>query len=538
MKIGVINTGGTISCVGNPLAPMTSTQFKAACQSHLDPILKQKFADLELDYVTDLAFPESESGMLDSTNLQPSDWCLIARHILERYDTVDGWIVLHGTDTMDYSGTALAMLLSRVSADGTVLAQLSKPVILTGSQVPLFHSPTPGVISGMTFNSDAFQNVCGAVAAAQTGLAGVSVFFDSQLMRGSRVVKADASQFRGFSSPNFPVVGQYGITLGLNADLAPLPPVSSAVSLDDEAARAETLAQLQAITSNINKAPVITLGAFPAWYDAAQGKALLADMIRACVAQGIGGLVLQAYGAGNFPSGNARHPDQGAIYKALEEANRAGVVVVDNTQVLQGAVDYNTYAAGAWLPAIGALNPVDMTVMASLAKLTVLLAARDANGWSLDDVKYLMQIPLVGEMADIARLDSRSNAVLLPGQSLTTFNGSASLVNDPMLGPQLRDSSGKTLWSMLGSMLNENEKAALPGRLQMRDDGNLVFYSRNNQPLWQSQTGGTEGASSQLRLGQPDENTVCLSIYDYNHRQTLWSKTFLLPSDRYQDSKM
>ncbi|MVA82560.1 asparaginase, partial [Agrobacterium vitis] len=112
MKIGVINTGGTISCVGNPLAPMTSAQFKAACQSHLDPILKQKFADLVLDYVTDLAFPESESGMLDSTNLHPSDWCLIARHILERYDTVDGWIVLHGTDTMDYSGTALAMLLA------------------------------------------------------------------------------------------------------------------------------------------------------------------------------------------------------------------------------------------------------------------------------------------------------------------------------------------------------------------------------------------------------------------------------------------
>jgi L-asparaginase len=522
LKIAVINTGGTISCVGNPLAPMTSADFKAACQIHLDPIIQQKFPGLTLDYVTDLAFPESASGMLDSTNLQPSDWCLIARYILEHYTEADGWVVLHGTDTLDFSGTALSLLLSRFGADGTVLAQLSKPVILTGSQVPLFHAPTPGHISGITFHTDAFQNVCGAVAVAQCGIPAVSVFFDNQLMRASRVVKDNTSQFRAFASPNFPVLGQYGITLTIAPDHLPPVPVSERVSLDHPDTRAEALAQLEAIASTINDRPVLRLSASPSSYNPEQGTAFLADIIQASVSKGIGGLVLESYGAGNFPSGNANISQEGAIYRALDAANKAGVVVVDNTQVAHGAVDYNAYAAGAWLPAIGALNPVDMTPMASLAKLTILLAAQKANGWSLDDIKFLMQTPLVGEMADLARLDSRSRSTLLPGQSLTTFNGSAQLLNDPEHGPVLKNSDGQVLWTML----ENGSHHAMPGQLRMLDNGNLVFYSRNNQLLWASNTDSGMGESSQLRLRQaPDGKEISLSVYCYAQQTTLWCKS-------------
>src|SRR5436853_2145044 len=107
MKVAVINTGGTISCVGNPLAPMTAAQFAAACTSILNPILAQQFPSLSIDYVTDLPFPESKSKTLDSTNLQPTDWCLIASYILRHYPAYDGWVVLHGTDSMDFTGTAL-----------------------------------------------------------------------------------------------------------------------------------------------------------------------------------------------------------------------------------------------------------------------------------------------------------------------------------------------------------------------------------------------------------------------------------------------
>jgi L-asparaginase len=525
LKIAVINTGGTISCVGNPLSPMTSAEFKAACQTHLDPIIQQKFPGISLDYVTDLAFPESSSGMLDSTNLQPTDWCLIARYILEHYTEADGWIVLHGTDTLDFSGTALSMLLGRFDADGTVTAQLSKPVILTGSQVPLFQSPEPGKISGITFHTDAFENVCGAVAVARVGIPAVSVFFDNELMRASRVVKANTSQFRAFASPNFPTLGQYGITLALSPEYMPPVPASDTISLDHPTTRAETLAQLDAITSAINDRPVMQFNAVPAVYNPANSTAFLANIIRASTAQGIGGLVLESYGAGNFPSGNANTPEEGAIYQALNEASKAGVVIVDNTHVQQGAVDYNAYAAGAWLPKIGALNPVDMTPMASLAKLTVLLAAQKANGWSLDDVKFLMQTPLVGEMADLSRLDSRVNATLLPGQTLSTVNGSATLLNDLALGPVLKNSKGEILWSMLA----DAEKHAMPGQLRMRDNGNLVFYSRNNQPLWASNTDDGDGAPSQLRLRQAaNAASVRLSIVNCASRQSLWEKTVQL----------
>jgi L-asparaginase len=518
LKIAVINTGGTISCVGNPLAPMTSAEFKAACQTHLDPIIRQRFPDLVLDYITDLAFPESASGMLDSTNLQPTDWCLIARYILEHYTEADGWIVLHGTDTLDFSGTALPMLLSRFDADGTVTAQLSKPVVLTGSQVPLFHSPEPGKISGVSFHTDAFENVCGAIAVARVGIPTVSVFFDNQWMRSSRVVKANTSQFRAFASPNFPNLGQYGITLSLSPEYMPPGPVSETVSLDHPATRAATLAQLESVTRVINLRPVMQLNAFPAGYNPANSTAFLANIIRASSAQGIGGLVLESYGAGNFPSGNANTPENGAIYQALKNVNDAGVVIVDNTHVQQGAVDYNAYAAGAWLPTIGALNPVDMTPMASLAKLTVLLAAQEANGWSLDDVKFLMQTPLVGEMADLARLDSRVNATLLPGQSLSTFNGSATLVNDPELGPLLKNSKGEVLWSML----SDTDNSAMPGQLRMSDTGNLIFHNRNNQRLWSSDTNRGDGIAAQLRLRQTG-NDICLSVYSLTDQTPLWS---------------
>jgi len=85
MNIWVINTGGTISCAGTTLSPMTAVQFAEACKELLNPILNQQFPDIQITYVTNLPFPESQTGTLDSTNLQPTDWCLIAAYILNNY---------------------------------------------------------------------------------------------------------------------------------------------------------------------------------------------------------------------------------------------------------------------------------------------------------------------------------------------------------------------------------------------------------------------------------------------------------------------
>ncbi|MFB9910813.1 asparaginase domain-containing protein [Rhizobium paknamense] len=513
----IINTGGTISCVGTPLAPMTARAFADAFRQLVEPALLQAFPDLTLSYATDLTFPQSATGMLDSTNLQPTDWCLMAEHILTHYEDVDGWVVLHGTDTMQASGMALPLLLSRFAPDGTRLAGLSKPVILTGSQAPLFYAPSTDSPQALNFNTDAFQNVCGAIAAAQSGIPDVCVFFDSLLFRGSRVVKTDTGQFRGFDAPNNGPLGRHGIRFTLDARVLPPAPVSRTASLDDRAARAATAAQLVAIRNALPALRVAELSAFPAPYHPEQGTALLADLINGFVAQGVRGLVLRSYGAGNFPSGHPRTPEEGAIYKALSAANEAGVIIMDNTQVQHGAVDYNAYAAGAWLPGIGALNPVDMTPSASLAKLTVLLAAAEANGWRLADVKFLMQLPLVGEMADLSRLDNRGNAMLAPGQSLSTFNGAARLTNHPEKGPLLTDNNGQVVWAMLET----TKDTELPGTLRVEADGNLVFMSRNNDLLWASNTAVAGRAPSQLRLTASTEG-ILLELYDYAALKRTW----------------
>ena len=230
-------------------------------------------------------------------------------------------------------------------------------------------------------------------------------------------------------------------------------------------------------------------------------------------------MILESYGEGNFPSGNPDTPSKGAAYQALASANTNGIVIVDCTQVIEGVVNDNAYAAGAWLPAVGALNPADMTPMAALAKLMILLtsAGYANNNWSLGVVKTLFQLNLLGEMMNVSRLDSRTNSVLLPGQSLTALDGSATLTNDPVNGPVLRNSLGTVLWSAVASPSADQ----MPGQLIMQNDGNLVFYSRYNSAMWATNTGVPDGASSMLVLGgSTSGNSLTLTVYDYSRNIT------------------
>lgn len=525
LSIAVINTGGTISCTGNPLAPMSAQQFATASQNLLTPILQQQFPGLCVTYITDLPFPESSSHTLDSTNLQPTDWCLIAGYILSHYTTYDGWVVLHGTDSMDFTGTALPFLLSVFSAEGYPVAALSKPVVITGSQVPMYYQDPATKALSLNFNTDAFQNFCGAIASAQTGIPEVCVYFDAKLMRGSRVLKTNASEFSAFSSPNYPALGEYGINLSIARNHVRPPPVSRAISLDTPATCAAASAQLAFLHANIDRFPVMQLSAFPAWYrfddKAKTCSGLLANLIDAVVAAGIKGLVLESYGEGNFPSGNPDNPPGGATYQALARANASGVAIVNCTQVLRGVVNDSAYAAGAWLPAVGALSPADMTPMAALAKLMILLTAAGYHGWSSDTVATLTQLDLLGEMLSASRLDSRINSTLLSGQSLSSLDGSATLSNDPERGPVLFDSkTGAVLWRALP----QPDPSTLPGRFIMQNDGNLVFYSRDNAALWASNTGNASGASSTLALaGSASNDTLRVTVFDYSREKTTFT---------------
>lgn len=531
MKIAIINTGGTISCTGNPLAPMTASQFAAASQSILNPIIEQQYPKLTLEYLTDLQFPESSSHTLDSTNLQPTDWCLLATYILQHYEQYDALLVLHGTDSMAFTGAALPFLLTRFSKHGIATAVLSKPIIITGSQVPMFYQNADDSLS-LNNNTDAFQNFCGAIAAAQTGIPEVCIYFNYQLFRANRVLKTNASQFNAFSSPNYPILANGGITFSIiNSNVLP-PPVNEQVSLDCQATRNDVLAQLAYIQAHINLFPVMQFNAFPAFYNYQGGAetGLIAQLLNACLATGIKGLILESYGEGNFPSGCPNSVESGSIYLALQNAQAQNIIVVDCTQVISGTVNNNAYAAGAWLPKVGALNPADMTAVAALAKLMILLSSAGyaKNNWSLPTIKQLFQQNLLGEMLSVNRLDSRTNNELLPTQKLTTLDGSAALVNDPELGIvlyDLTDTEPKELWTAL----KHPKTSDMPARLIMQNDGNLVLYSRGNSPLWASNTGNPNGASSILSLDGSCNSQLSLQLYNYSTNtvsKVLWKSHF------------
>lgn len=511
MRICVVNTGGTISCVGDPLAPMGAAEFAEASKRILDPVVKGALPEVCLSYETSLTFPESSTGTLDSTNLQPSDWCLLAEWILENYEQYDAFIVLHGTDSMDYTGAALPLLLNVFDRNGFGRAVLSKPVILTGSQLPMYQQVGADLL--LNFDSDAFQNFCGAVSVACLRAPEVGVYFDAELMRGSRVVKVNASGFRAFESPNYPPLATVGINVTQSPDEVLPGPVSASVSLDDPDARALAQQQLAGIRAAVDETLVMPFSAWPAPYSPSQGQAAIANLLTACLAQGVRGLVLQSYGEGNFPSGDPDEPSSGAIYQALAQATASEVLLVDSTQVLAGVVNDTAYASGSWLAQVGALGSYDMTAIASTVKATLVLAAQAGNAWSFADVQRLMQTNLAGEMLSVDRVDSRiDGGQLRPGAVITSLDGSATLENSPEAGPQLLDSTGTVLWS----------PGEGPGRLTMQDDGNLVLYSSGNVPLWASNTGVPTGASSVLWLsGSADAGTLALRVYDYCHGQTL-----------------
>lgn len=485
MKLAVINTGGTISCTGDPLTPMSAVPFAQASREIVEPALVQEFPDLEIDYVTNLRFPESSSGTLDSTNLQPTDWCQLSKRILDDYDHYDGWVILHGTDSMAYTGGALPFLLSAFDKHGNATIALDKPVIITGSQVPLFEQATPTSPLTLRYNTDAFQNVCAAVAAARTGIPEVGVAFRGRIFRGPRVIKSNASEDDAFSSPNFPPLAQVGINFQLNTPVVLPGPVCDDVALSNPKVRLRAKERLTYISEHVDGRPVVPLPAFPASFSADGSSAYLAKIIDAIVSTGAKGIVLESYGEGNFPSGDPDTPELGAVARSLKAATNAGLVVVDATQVEAGTVNATAYASGAWLPWAGAIGIGDMTAIAAFTKATVLLAEQgwSGNDWDMQTVRDLVRQSLVGERVVTDRIGSAGRTRLLPGESLESLDESAKLTNTPEGGPVLRGADGKILWKALAETPGN-----LPGNL-VADGGSVRFIGRDGASMWNAGDG-------------------------------------------------
>ncbi|NEO20604.1 MULTISPECIES: asparaginase [unclassified Moorena] len=516
MNIGILYTGGTIGSVQGPdgLYPLDTVGFQKAFDENILPIIQSQYPDCTIGYI-DIGFGPNNST-LDSTNLQPQDWCTIAIAILEAYDSYESFIVLHGTDTMAWTASILSFLMTGLDSDGNYNALLSKPLVVTGSQLPLFVEKADSSYT-VRFNTDALQNVCGAVTSCCEGVPEVCLYFDSTLMRGNRTVKTNASEFKAFSTPNYPNIGEYGLDFDVdNKVVRPLPTDPSlALSVKGEPAYDALSAQLTYINDNINSITILPFSAFPAYYDvsADPNTSVLGDMLAACINQGVDGLILESYGAGNFPSGNPDTPENGAIYKVLDEADNNGTVIVDCTQVLSGIVNSQTYAAGSWLSQVGAVGAYDMTPIAAATKLTYLKLLAKYYNWDQYKIKELMMTNLVGEIMDVNVLDARGEGFLAPGETIMALDGTAILTNEPGQGPVLTGTSLEEPFVFL----EDPSSAKLPGQLHMQEDGQLIFYDRDNQAVYQA--GGEpdpDTRSSKLILeGETTDGGTKLYIENY-----------------------
>jgi L-asparaginase len=328
-----------VAYVGGTIGMQATDSGYAPVPGHLSALVRGR-PELNEDEVPDLVITEYEP-LLDSANARPSDWLRIARDIAQRRDAFDGFVVLHGTDTMAYTASALAFLLRG----------LDRPVVVTGSQIPL------GVL-----RSDGRQNLLTAVlVAARDDVREVCLVFGSQILRGCRTIKASASGFEAFESPNLPPLGAAGVEIEIAAARL-RPPMAGPIGLPP------TL-----------DAPVNMLRLYPGMPPA---------LLRAALAPPALGLVLEAYGAGNLPT------TDGELLQTLAEGAQRGVAVLVVSQCVDGRVDLGAYATSRPLVAAGAVGGLDMTTEAAYAKLVVLLS----EGHPPDEVRTLLARDLAGEL--------------------------------------------------------------------------------------------------------------------------------------------
>jgi L-asparaginase len=264
---------------------------------------------------------------MDSSDMHPSDWVALAREVHGALSQYDGVVVVHGTDTMAYTASALGLLLG----------PLPKPVVLTGSQLPLAEART-----------DARENLVDAAMVATLDVPEVCVTFASRVLRGVRSTKRDAWAFDAFASPNCEPL----VELGMHAAVAD---------------HVRKPAPITAFDDRIEPS-VLAVRVFPG---------LEERLVTGAVRAGVKGLVLEAYGTGNVPQQLGR-----SLIPAIEHARAAQVPVVIVSQCLRGFVDLTRYAGGAAAGKAGAISGGDMTPEAAVAKLMIGLG-RHGNGDAL-----------------------------------------------------------------------------------------------------------------------------------------------------------
>ncbi len=279
--------------------------------------------------------------LIDSSNMTPQEWQYIADDIKKNYDDYDGFVILHGTDTMAFTASALSFMLEN----------LSKPVIITGSQIPLAE-----------LRSDGQKNILNAIyLAANYPVKEVSLFFNNKLFRGNRTTKAHANGFNAFVSPNLSPLLEVGIH------------IRRINGIDSPICNGE-LKVHKITTQSIG---IVTL--YPGISDKVMKNFLL---------QPVKALILRSYGVGNAPQNVL-------LIDTLREASKRGIIVINLTQCITGKVNMTGYATGNILAHAGVISGFDMTVEATLTKLHYLLS----QPLTSEQICYQMQQNLRGELS-------------------------------------------------------------------------------------------------------------------------------------------